>query len=395
MQILPVILAGGLGTRLAPLSSTQRPKPFIPFRDGLSLYQHTLLRAQAEGFLPPLVIASADQRFALSNHAYEVGAQDASLLLETSPLGTALVTAVAVHWAKLHQPHAVIAVIPCDHAIADARAWRKAVLSMAQRVQGRLQVGLLGIKPTYADSGVGYIQADAQGNVRAFREKPSDVTALLASGDWMVNCGHVIASLAAFEQVFLQHAPVLWHQAEGLLKTAVLHYEFLHLPPHATDSISFDRAVLEHAASMCQLACLPCDWADVGTPDAWCAHTHDDWATQCAAPMRMDRPWGYFTVQQETPEKVIKTLHVYPGRRLSMQRHQLRSEHWRVISGCAQVVVDGSLKKLQANHELMIVAGQWHRLENNSAEMLVIEETQAGKPDEADIERADDDFGRT
>lgn len=397
MQIQPVLLAGGSGTRLAPLSSATRPKPFIPFQDGTSLYQHTLQRVQAPSYASPIVIGHVSQRFALLNHARDVGVQP-TILLETTATGTALAIALAAKYAlQTQSQRCVLAIMPCDHWLENASHWRSCAAALAARVSAHAApcLGLMGIAARSPEPGLGYIAADTEGRVRQFTEKPADPAALLTHGDWYYNSGQFFARAGDMRALFLAHAPHVWREAERLHGQMLREHEFLLAPPaNLAEPVSFDHAVVQSAARHCLLEPLTCGWADLGTREAWCAHTEIAWETQCAAPERVDRPWGYFYVRGETDQQLVKHLHVYPGKRLSLQRHTQRTEHWRVLSGSAQVTLEGTTTTLHAGETVLIGRDWWHRLENTTRAMLVIEETQEGLPNEADIERAEDDFGR-
>lgn len=399
MQIQPVLLVGGKGTRLAPLSNEERPKPFIPFSGELSLYQLTVLRTGARGFAPPIVIGNRLHRFALLNHARDVGCNAPAILLEHTMAGTAIAVALAAQHVLATQPHndVVLALLPCDHWIEDAHAWQHAARALAERVlQPPTYVGLMGALPQTPEPGLGHIEAQADGQVIRFVEKPHDPAALMArGGTWFHNSGQFFATATALRDLFLQHAPDIWHAALAAHAAIAREHEFL-LVPHITlpAAPSFDCAVLERSAAQCIVQPLPCAWADLGTRAAWSAYTDMPWEAQLAAPQRTERPWGYFYVQHENTSCVIKHLYVYPGKRLSLQRHALRSEEWQVVSGHARITLDGVMGELAPGDTAHIARGLWHRLENTTNAMLVIREVQEGLPDEADIERAEDDFGR-
>lgn len=397
MQIVPVLLAGGKGSRLAPLSSELRPKPFIPF-DGLSLYQHCMRRVTAGQWYNPVIIGNVAHRFSLLNHARDAGVIPSAIVLETHAAGTALAVALAAqHVLALHGEHAVMAVLPCDHTISDHTAWQAAALQLATRIMHEQSpvVGLMGVPPKAPDSGFGYVQSDSEGDVIRFVEKPENPAELLRDGMWYINSGQFFTRPRDLRILFLAHAPLLWREAERLMEHSMREHEFLLTPPsHFQNHPSFDALILEQAAYHCIIEAMPCDWADLGTREAWLAHTKPSWEVQCALPLRIDRPWGYFYVHEETGARVVKHLSVYPGMRLSLQRHQYRTEHWRVISGTARVTLEDTTTELSTGETVLIGRGWWHRLENAGSSVLHIEEVQEGLPVETDIERAADDFGR-
>jgi len=108
------------------------------------------------------------------------------------------------------------------------------------------------------------------------------------------------------------------------------------------------------------------------------------------------RPWGYYTILAEEPDHKVKRVVVYPGKRLSMQRHRLRTEHWYVITGEGAVTLDGASILLHPGDSLDIPRGAVHRLENTGTVGFAIVEVQTGEYfGEDDIERIEDDYGRS
>lgn len=111
--------------------------------------------------------------------------------------------------------------------------------------------------------------------------------------------------------------------------------------------------------------------------------------------LREERPWGYFSVLMEDGQHKLKRIVVYPGKRLSLQRHRHRDEHWTIVSGEARMTVDGREFTLLRGQSVDIPRGAFHRVLNPGNADLVIVEIQTGESfDENDIERAEDDFGR-
>lgn len=398
MQIVPVLLAGGKGLRLAPLSSAARPKPFIPL-DGLSLYQQSVYRVKAKNWHHPIIIGNEAHRFSLLNQLRDARMQHATIVLESTAAGTALAVALAAqHTMRLHGDDVVMAILPCDHRIAEDEAWQIAATRLAARIARETSpcVGLMGVAPKRPEAGFGYLQSDSDGDVIRFVEKPADPKTLLQSGgNWHINSGQFFTRPRDVRILFLAHAPLVWREAERLMEHTLRDHEFFVTPvAHLAHYPSFDTLILEQAAHHCMVEPMPCDWADLGTREAWCAHSHGSWEAQCALPVRIDRPWGYFYVREKSAQRVVKHLSVYPGMRLSLQRHQQRTEHWRVIAGIAHVTLEDTAMQLTTGHTVLIGRGWWHRLENTGSGMLHIEEIQEGLPSEADIERAEDDFGR-
>lgn len=401
MPITPVILAGGQGARLAPLSTPDRPKPFVPLPQGGSLLSHTLQRAQAEGWAAPVVIGQARHRHALLNHARDAGVMPAAILLEPAVKNTAMAVACVVQTMLVRQPDAVLAFLPADHWITPVAVWQASVRQAAAHVRATAAIGLLGSVPTSPDPGLGYIvpvggmQASGIRPVAAFVEKPSAPEQYWQSAYW--NAGQCVATARCLAALFATHAPALWQLAAQAVAQAEMHWEFHELSAMAYDRLSapcsFDRVILEPAAASCVV--VPCDagWQDVGTWEGWQRFTGLSPAS-FALPTRVDRPWGYYELLHEAPDRIEKRLTLYPGCRISLQRHMHRTEQWRVLSGQADIELEGVLHQPNASDIIYIEAGMWHRLHNRGHKPLIIHEIQIGNPDEADIERREDDYGR-
>lgn len=400
IPILPVILAGGVGARLAPISTPQRPKPFVPLADGESLLTKTAARLQDASFLPPLLVGRRADRFALLNHVRAAGDTPAAILLEENAFNTAAAVALGAYWAQAnHGAGCMLAFLPADHMIAPEETWRSTLVHAAQAALQSKNLCLLGATPTRAESGFGYILPGASSAAHVwqpvvrFIEKPADPHAWIAQGArW--NMGQFIGTAGQFITALEQYAPEVAKAAQALLSQARNQWEFTELAawPLALTSQSFDQAVLEQISSV--VVPFTGHWQDLGNLDAWRSFTGldiDDYARQ---PTRTDRPWGYFEHYHSGENEVHKRLILYPDCRLSRQRHQKRAEHWRVLSGTAYIELNDVIQRLEINEQITIPAGSWHRLANHHTDILIIEEIQMGICEETDIERAEDDYGR-
>jgi mannose-1-phosphate guanylyltransferase/mannose-6-phosphate isomerase len=274
-RIRPVILAGGPGARLWPLSDAARPKPFLKLDGKRSLLDDTLARfADAALFLPPIVACAAAHASSARAALEAAGVGSPELILEPSARDTA--AAVAAVAAARHAVDAdeLILIAPADHVIADAGAFRAGcALGASLAAPGRLV--LFGATPTSAHEGYGYIEtADRAGaaEVAAFHEKPKGAVAesFFASGRHLWNMGLFLASASTFETLFEAHAPAIYAVArravaEGATADGALTLAadvFAGAPKEA-----FDRAVVEKARGL-GVVRLACGWSDVGAWDA-------------------------------------------------------------------------------------------------------------------------------
>lgn len=407
-KILPICLAGGKGQRLAPISTPQCTKPFVTLADGSSLLQLTLRRIkQSPLFSHPLIIGAESERFALLNHARLAQSSPHAILLEPMGRNTALAVASAVAFlSNTHAGDTVLALLPADHVIEDTGAWEASLARAARHAQSSGEITLIGMALDTASREYGYMQlADAPPDISSahtvhqisgFVEKPHNASELVATGRYLTHSGQVIATLAALIASCEQYAPNLWSAALQATRLGAIDQEFFLLDKTAYEDalpIAFDRAILEKQRRLCAISSA-CGWSDIGTVSAFTSYAKENVSWFKAQPLRVHRPWGYYDLISATPNSQVKRLYVFPGARISMQRHAHRAEHWTIISGIANVELDDKTHILDAGESLVIAQNAWHRLSNYGASLLQIMEVQTGLPDEADIERAADDYGR-
>lgn len=276
-KITPVILSGGFGSRLWPLSRRERPKQFLPIFDGKSLFQQTCERVSGDLFDAPLVISNQDHRFLIGEQMMECAIEPKAIVLEPCGRNTAAPAALAAIMALETAPDAIVLLLPSDHLIADPKEFLGAVeAGKAEAEQGKIVT--FGIRPSEPHTGYGYIKVEEQQNpvrsVEAFVEKPDEDRArqFLAEGNYLWNAGIFMYSAAAMKAAFAAHAPEIWQQVEAAYKEARKDLDFLRLEEAAfskAPSISFDYAIMENVADV---ACVPTDpgWSDLGAwPAIW------------------------------------------------------------------------------------------------------------------------------
>lgn len=273
--ILPVVLAGGYGTRLWPLSRQLLPKQFLPLVSEKSMLQEAVLRArQVKGAHPALVICNEEHRFLAAEQLRAMGAQGARVLLEPEGRGTAPAAALAALAALEEDARAVLAVYPADHRIADLAGFAR---SMADAIELAAQGELVafGIEPTGPATGYGYmVRGEATGpgfRVRRFVEKPDAARAaqLLAAGNAYWNSGMFVFGAAAYVEELTRHRPDIDAAARQAWAARTSDRDFVRPGREAflaCPSDSIDYAVMERTA---RAALVPAkfDWSDLGSWD--------------------------------------------------------------------------------------------------------------------------------
>jgi len=394
MRIQPIILAGGEGRRLAPLSTPSRPKPFVLLPDGQSLFEKTCRRLKHAMFLSPIIVGHQQHRYALMNHARAAGVTPSAILLEDETRNTAFAVAAAVHFVNLTRPGATLLFLPADHVVADINAWREAITRAYGLAHTHDALALVGTEGEEASSEFGYMQIKGD-KVTQFVEKPDFPEKLIESGVWSVNSGQFLGTSRRFSAEIAKNAPKIWTVSSESVQNRQKIWEYDCLDPikQPYTPISFDHAVLEHSQNIVA-ARAHYGWQDLGTLEKWLGYTKLSMEIQLVRYDRIDRPWGFYEILEHLPDQTTKRLHVFPGCRLSRQRHFHRSEHWAVESGTAYVEKNDEKITLDIYESIKIPPASWHRLVNPTSEMLIIKEIQYGIADEMDIERDEDDYGR-
>ena len=280
-MIVPVILSGGSGTRLWPLSTPERPKQFLPLTGSESLFRQTLQRVGGEGrYAAPVTVANAAHE-ALC--ATEIGDVPGScLILEPCARNTAVAIVMAASVVRdLHGPDALMLIMPSDHRIGDLEAFHSAVAAGVPAARsGRLVT--FGIQPSGPETGYGYLEAgdelaDAHGafTVARFTEKPArDVAeAMVADGRHYWNGGIFLFSANTFLQEAAEHAPEIYRSGEEAVRSATSDGSIVRPCAAALEhcpNLSVDYAVMERSGRVAMVP-LAADWSDVGSWDALAA----------------------------------------------------------------------------------------------------------------------------
>lgn len=278
-SIIPVILSGGSGTRLWPLSRQLRPKQFLPIIDELTLFQNTLQRLQDIPQLEDaLVICNEEHRFMVAEQLLTLHLQHQGILLEPTGRNTApAITLAALYLAQQGKTDALLLVLPADHVIQDKTALQAAIQVAAQAAHDGY-LATFGIVPQRAETGYGYIQEGTSieelgvKRVAAFVEKPDAVTAnaYLESGEYLWNSGMYLFRVDRLLDELALYQPEVVQQCQLALADAQQDLDFIRLHSNAfadCPSISIDYALMEKTKDAVVVR-LDAGWSDVG---AWSA----------------------------------------------------------------------------------------------------------------------------
>jgi len=465
-MITPVILCGGSGTRLWPLSRRDFAKQHVPILGGGSPFQRTLERVAANAvFGRPVVIAGGGGRFMAADQAAAVGVA-IDLLIEPEPRDTLPAIAAVAEWAARRDPGAVLLVLPSDHLITDAEAFA-ATAKIAAVAAEAGEIVAFGLRPSAPATGFGYIRPGAplSGGARriaAFVEKPdaARAAALIAEG-WLWNGGMFCMTADAARAEIAAHAPVIADAARRALDDATVDLDAVRLGAALAEApkTSFDYGLMEKTDRGAVVE-ASFAWSDIGdwrelwaqspkdqagvardgdavaidcrdsylrsdgrllcalgveglavidTPDAvlvaplaraqeikgLVAALAADGRREATEPARVHRPWGWYQTMDLGARFRVKRIQVSPGKKLSLQKHHHRAEHWVVVRGTAEVTRDGETTLVRENESVYLPLGCVHRLANPGKIPLEVIEVQTGAYlEEDDIVRFDDDFGR-
>ena len=275
----PILLAGGSGTRLWPLSRKSYPKQFAKLMGDSSLFQASAQRLSGEGFAPPVILTGADFRFVVTEQLAAVEIAPAGILIEPEGRNTAPAILAAALSLEARAPEALMLVAPSDHVIPDAAAFRAAVQAATSAAQDG-QLVTFGIRPDRPETGYGWLEmsqpsADFEAvpqPLKGFVEKPDLATAevMFKGGQYLWNAGIFLFSVKAIIAAFEAHAPEMLAQVRLSVDQSEQDLGFTRLAPEAWAQVaddSIDYAIMEKAEN---LTVVPYSgaWSDLGGWDA-------------------------------------------------------------------------------------------------------------------------------
>ena len=452
-----VILAGGSGSRLWPLSRELYPKQLLTLNADKSLLQATFERLN--NFIPAQNIISVTNSKHHSNIKMQLSklSEDTVILAEPISKNTAPAIALSIKYiVENYNEDEIILVVPSDLQINDVEKFTQTIKS-SEHFANEGFIVTFGIKPNYPETGYGYICAENE-KVVSFVEKPNRQTAekYIQNGNYFWNSGIFMFKASTIIKEFKKYCPEIDSVIKNIdfSEKSISFTEFDKMP-----NISIDYAIMEKSSNIVMVE-LKSDWKDLGswksiyeispkdennnvfvghvldkdsknslvysssklvatigledtviveTEDAILACKKDktDEVKQVYETLKQQhdgtqkvhktvyRPWGFYTVIAEGKGFQTKIIHVNPGQKLSVQSHNYRSEHWVVLSGMAKVVLEGKDRILSPGHSIDSAVKAIHSLQNPFEEDLEIIEIQKGDIlSEDDIVRYEDMYGR-
>jgi len=447
-----IILCGGSGTRLWPLSRTLMPKQFVKLFGEKSLFQLTVNRNKL--VCHQSIIVSNTEQYFLALDQIEELSYDSYFLTQylLEPIGRNTAPAIALACMLLDKDELVL-VTPSDHLIKNEKEYLKTI-QRAKKLAKENYLVTFGITPTSVETGFGYIEANNE-DVTAFHEKPNAEKAqeYLDAGNYYWNSGMFCFKAGVFLEELEMYAPDIYEKSTLAISKAKkkdivrISYELMQEIPEN----SIDYAVMEKSN---RVKVIPSniDWSDLGsfeslaneiestpnlinidssnnlilsdkqvatididnlivvdTPDALLISKKGSSSKVKQVVQKLNekgsdltknhtlthRPWGTYEVLLSTAHYKIKRIIVQPNKRLSLQKHYHRNEHWIVVSGTATVTVGDETKLIRPNESTYIKMGEIHRLSNEGKIPVVLIEAQVGEyTGEDDIVRVEDDYER-
>lgn len=280
MEIIPVILSGGSGTRLWPLSRKEYPKQYLPLVGNNTMLQETILRLNGlDGIADPIIVCNSEHRFLVAEQCQKIDIKNPIILLEPVGRNTAPAIGAAALYSLKQTDNAVLLVLSADHVIEDVHTFHKAIKTAIKQAKSDKLV-TFGIVPTDANTGYGYIKFAKESNnsvckVEEFVEKPDLVTAknYLEQDNYLWNSGMFMFKTSSLIKELTCHAPIIVEKVSDAVNNASHDLDFIRLDKSAFESSpnkSIDYALMEKSDNVVVVP-LDAKWNDIG---AW-SSLHD------------------------------------------------------------------------------------------------------------------------
>ncbi|MDC3024361.1 mannose-1-phosphate guanylyltransferase/mannose-6-phosphate isomerase [Alphaproteobacteria bacterium] len=458
MKAKPVILSGGAGVRLWPLSRKNLAKQFVDlFQNDSSLFLDTINRVSDNLFCSPLIISNISQRYEILKLIKKFKIKTDKIILESIQRNTAPACVFASYFSNDED---ILCIMPSDHYIESKESFTK-TLDKAIKLASDNFLVTVGAKAKEPNSNYGYIVPEKKKihnyfKIESFVEKPSEkIASELVKSKSLWNTGIIVVKNNVLKKLFSRFCKNIYTKSVEACKSVKIDNEFLILEKKFLEKIkeiSFDYAILEK--NFTKLV-VPYNgkWSDLGTYDSLykikksygdiisinsknnfiyskdkllvvsgidnqvvvntknavlvtkknsssllrdiVKYLEKNNREEAFDDSVISRPWGLFeNIKQEKGYKVKKLL-ILPGEKISLQKHLKRSEHWVVISGLATITKGKTKFLLKSNESTFIKKGEVHRIENNTKKNLVIVEVQTGNYlEEDDIYRFQDKYNR-
>lgn len=281
--MIPVILSGGSGSRLWPLSRKNKPKQFLTLFNDSSMFQSTLTRLNGlDSLEAPLIVCNNEHRFMVAEQLQEIGLEANGIILEPCARNTAPAIALAALKAMDKGEDPLLLILAADHLISDVTAFHKAI-EQAQKLAEQDKLVTFGIQPQSAHTGYGYIEAEEKSkpsSVKRFIEKPDLGTAesYLSAGNFFWNSGMFLFKASAYIKELARFSPEMLSSCKQSLEKAVIDLDFVRVDPELFEqspSDSIDYAVMEKT-DKAMVVPLDAGWSDVGSwSSLWEAFSRD------------------------------------------------------------------------------------------------------------------------